>query len=566
MAKKSSTPALPAPEIKPHWPKRSETILPLAEIRPSPHNPRKTFDPAKIKQLAESIRGQGLINALVVRPLGDKAEWKQGQWIGVEAWELIAGERRLRACQSIGYAEVAVTVIPLTDVQAKEMMLIDNDQRDDVLPSEQAAAYRNLADEIGAEAVAQRTSKPVSEVRDLIRLAKLPVWCLAAVDAGTLSRSTAAVVARVPGEQARERAAAQSLGCYLRSDEKAPTGAKLAKAVAEGLDRENVWTHREAKERIRREYCRELKGSPFDRKSLTLVAEAGSCDACPKRAGNDPDLVADGVREDICTDTDCYASKVEAWKKDAIEKAVANGALPVPDSFEWPEYSTSAPKGWAELDRKIEQWAYDPLGKELADAGHVGKTIRSLLPKGFEPVHVTLNGDKLVHLAKATDVRASLIESKKLKKGKLPAKKSKTLSEVYVGWDIEERLGLLVARSARDKVAQAANLKDGLLLVAKALVRQSGGGTELWEDLDPAGFVPTLDNSLSQMKPAELLGWIVGAVASGLWNSYNPEEKQFREQVIAFAGYGADDLASLRKLAVDSLKEESKSPKKGAAA
>jgi hypothetical protein len=341
--------------------------------------------------------------------------------------------------------------------------------------------------------------------------------------------------------------------------------AKLEKVVAKQLETDDTrdpWTAEDARRQIAQRYCRELKSAPFDRKSLTLVPDAGSCDACPKRAGNDPELKADGVREDVCTDTDCYAAKVAAWKKDAVAKAVEKGFQPVPEGFEWPDNHSMVPQGWVELsDQKIRRYG-DNFERELADAGHEGKTIRSLLPKDFSPVYVVIHDDKLVKLAKPADVRKALVAAKKLTKEKA-SKKAGKVSRELSDWTIDERLGLLVARSARDKVAQASNLKDGLLLVAKALVRQSGGGTELWEDLDPAGFVPTLDASLSQMKPADLLGWIVGAITADVWSSYNGEEKLYREQINAFCGYGADELKNLRKLAVDSLKAEAK---KGAAA
>lgn len=243
------TAAPPAPaRIPDHWPKRSQAVLPIDRIQPSPRNPRKTF--AGLQELGESIRVQGLINPLVVRPLGDRADWKDSQWINVEAWELIAGERRFRACCLIGYPEVPVIAMPKTDAEVMELMLVENDQRSDVRPSEQAAAYSQLAAEIGAEAVAVRTGKPISQVRDLIRMARLPQWMLAAVDDGTISRSTAAVVARVPGELVRERAAAESLGLWFRDDEPVPTGAKLEKLVkahrADDMGRD-VWTHRDAK-------------------------------------------------------------------------------------------------------------------------------------------------------------------------------------------------------------------------------------------------------------------------------------------------------------------------------
>jgi ParB/RepB/Spo0J family partition protein len=104
---------------------------------------------------------------------------------------------------------VPVSVRNLSDEQVLVLQLVANDQREDVLPSEQAAAYGRLA-AAGrtAEQIAAATGKGVGFVRSILRLAKLPPWALAAVDRGDLPRATAELVARVPGEESRKRAAA----------------------------------------------------------------------------------------------------------------------------------------------------------------------------------------------------------------------------------------------------------------------------------------------------------------------------------------------------------------------
>lgn len=582
MSKKAEKPAKgartsappPAPRSIPdHWPRETTSTVPLAEVVPSPLNPRKTFPKESLAELAKSIAEHGLLQPLLVRPVGDRVAHDGEAWLHVDKMELVDGERRYRAALSIGIKEVPCIIRPLTDADVLAIMLVANDQREDVRPSEQAAAYKALADEIGVEGTAKQSGKSLSSVREIIRLGSLPKWCLAAVDDGTLSRSAAAVVARVPGAEARQFAAAEALCGWLPAQDMRPKLEKLEAHVAKTLKDETRGHHgepmtaREVKQMVQRIYSRELKGAPFDRKSLTLVEAAGSCDACPKRAGNDPDLVADGVREDICTDTDCFASKLAAWKSTAITDAVAKGFRPMPEDFEWPQYG-GMPSGWIDLTEKIEKHSYSGLAGELKDAGHAGKTISGLLGKEFDAVYVTIHNDKLVKLAKNADVRKALIAAGKLKKaakGSKGAGGSKASREPS-DWLVEKKIGLLIARKLRQKIATDSNLKAGLLLAAKGHARMTYGdqdGGDYWEDLDPAGMIPTIDNTLQMLQPADVLGWLVGSLAVEVWSAFDYEVKQFRQQIQDFAGIDEAELKKLRTEAIAAIKADAK---KGAAA
>lgn len=170
----------------------------LAALRPSPTNPRKTFDEAALASLAQSLRASGVAQALVVRPVGAPGgpapRWseKNEQFDYVAHWEVVCGERRRRAAGLAGLREVPVRAALLTDEQVLTLQLVENDQREDVRPSERAAAYGALA-AAGkrAEDISAATGLPLSAVRDLVRLGKLPPWMLAAVDAGEVAYTTA---------------------------------------------------------------------------------------------------------------------------------------------------------------------------------------------------------------------------------------------------------------------------------------------------------------------------------------------------------------------------------------
>lgn len=140
------------------------TTIPVGAIRANTQQPRTQFDEDALAELADSIREFGILQPLVVRPLAE------GQY------ELIAGERRLRAAKLAGLAEVPATVRAASAQASLEMALIENVQREDITAMECAVAYRRLADEFGLsqEQVAQRVGKSRASIANTMRLLKLP--------------------------------------------------------------------------------------------------------------------------------------------------------------------------------------------------------------------------------------------------------------------------------------------------------------------------------------------------------------------------------------------------------
>ena len=298
--------------------------LPRSRIRPSPTNPRTWFDPAYLQELADSYDVAGVLVPLLVRPMPHAGVLRNGTWVGVDYFELVDGECRFRAAELKGLEELPVHVRWLTDEQALMIQIISNDERRDARPSERAKAYRRLAD-LGwsAERIAEERRLPVSAVRGILALGKLPAWAWPAVDAGTLPRSTAELAVRVPGDRLREK----FLYCVmagLRSPPAADSWPDLIR-FNEKADHDGGLAYREAKTLLHSHFTRELKGAPFSRKSPALLPEAGSCDDCPKRAGNDAEAKAEGIRADTCLDPDCYGRKVGAALAEmgALKKSLA---------------------------------------------------------------------------------------------------------------------------------------------------------------------------------------------------------------------------------------------------
>ena len=156
----------------------SLTELAVSEIRPNPFQPRRTVDPAALEELKASIRQAGLLQPVVVRPLPDGA-----------GYELIAGERRLRACESLGWERIPAVKRAVDDRTALTLALIENLQRDDLSPVDEARGYERLIAEfeLAQQDVADAVGRDRSTVTNALRLLKLPPAVLEMLHQGGLS-------------------------------------------------------------------------------------------------------------------------------------------------------------------------------------------------------------------------------------------------------------------------------------------------------------------------------------------------------------------------------------------
>ncbi len=178
--------------------------LGIEEIRPDKGQPRRHFDEAHIEELAESIRSKGVLLPLIVRRSS-------------QGYVLVAGERRWRAAQKAGLRELPVMVREVTDKEAFELALIENIQREDLNPVEEAEAYRRLIDEHGLtqEALAARVGKDRSTVANALRLLRLPDAIKRAIVTGDLSMGHARALLAISDEgdlrKAAEKVVAEGL-------------------------------------------------------------------------------------------------------------------------------------------------------------------------------------------------------------------------------------------------------------------------------------------------------------------------------------------------------------------
>lgn len=157
------------------------TEVPIESVIPNPQQPRTVMDPAKLQELTDSILTYGVIQPLLVT----EAEGQDGQRV----YQLIAGERRLRAARAAGLERVPVTVRQSTSQELLEIAIVENIQRADLNPLEEASAYQRLIDEFSLtqQQVAERVGRSRTAIANTLRLVELPNEIQASISAGEIS-------------------------------------------------------------------------------------------------------------------------------------------------------------------------------------------------------------------------------------------------------------------------------------------------------------------------------------------------------------------------------------------
>lgn len=164
--------------------------IPIAKIKPNPYQPRKIFKPEDLQELTQSIKEKGVLQPIVVRKKGD-------------LWEIIAGERRYRASQKLGLLTIPAVEVQASDVEALEIALIENLQRTDLSPLEEAEGYQRLQEEFNMtqEQIAQKVGKDRATVANALRLLRLGVEVKSLLAAGALTAGHARVLAALSNPQ-----------------------------------------------------------------------------------------------------------------------------------------------------------------------------------------------------------------------------------------------------------------------------------------------------------------------------------------------------------------------------
>jgi ParB family transcriptional regulator, chromosome partitioning protein len=262
--------------------------VPLSLLVESATNPRQHFEEDDLNELAETIRKSGVYQAILARPKEDRLE-------------IVFGARRYRASQLAGKETIPALVREMSDVEVLEAQLVENLQRRDVHPMEEAEGYKRLLalaeQTYTVEQIAAKVGKTPGYIATRLKLTELCDDVAAAFYQNHIGVGHALLLAKLPAEM-------QTLGltaCF--KEVYTGTGDKPAPIL---LPVRNLrfW--------IETNVLLLLKDAPFDKRNAELVPAAGGCVNCPKRTGHNKLLFADLGRQDACTDPGCYQAKVQA--------------------------------------------------------------------------------------------------------------------------------------------------------------------------------------------------------------------------------------------------------------
>ena len=256
-------------------------FIAIDQIHDSTTNPRQTFEQSKLDELAESIRQHGLIQPITVRPNSD-------------GFEIVVGARRFRAAQLAELFAVPARIVELNDAAAMEWQLVENSQRVDVHPYEEAQGFQRLLDLPGYDvtALVAKSGKSAAHIYARLSLLQLIPTVAEAFVQERITASHANLIARLPQEH--QQAAFEN--CWRKDWQDKEAHLLPAKHLS-------TW--------VRANLYLNLAEAPFDREDITLKPEAGACVTCPRRSGFNTSLFAD-VQGDQCLDAPCFQAKVSA--------------------------------------------------------------------------------------------------------------------------------------------------------------------------------------------------------------------------------------------------------------
>ena len=357
--------------------------IPLKLLHPSRFQSREAFPHDQLQELAESIRENGLVQFPVVRPHPET----EGHY------ELVCGERRMRAHELLGRDFMRCSVREMDDREALGIITVENLQRENLNPLEEARGWQRLQDAgLSMEEMIKATGISKGHIYARLKLLDLSATAQKHLLDGTLNASTAIAIVRIPDPEARK--------------------------VAEKHILEHELSHRDALEYIHTEHMVRLKDTPFDEEAADLVPVAadgsgGPCSACPFRTGvmhKAGTLTKEECKApDICTKPSCWSAKKDATTKQTVEKAAEKGVKLIPHDeaaklFSYRDSVTSnAP--YVKLDERV--WL---------DGGWVDyKKVLGKNPEGLAIAISPESGNAVQLVPKAT-----LIAALKAKKISLP--------------------------------------------------------------------------------------------------------------------------------------------------
>lgn len=287
------------------------TILALSALLPSATNPRKRFDEAALQELALSIKHDGLLSPIIVRSLDvhKQADRKRGQ-----KYEIVAGERRYRAAKIAEVAEVPCIIRELSDDDVLRIQVIENLQRENVHPMEEAQGFKALLDHgvMDAKAIAAATGKPEAYIYGRLKLCELQPLPQKALEEELIGIGHALLLAKLdPKDQAE---ALGWCGIEVRGEDLSIGWNGITKIPA-------------LRQRIEREITRDMTRATWDLSDQVTPEAVGPCTTCIHRTSNNGILFPELGNIDRCTNRTCWNLKLDAVLEQRKTELAASGSL-----------------------------------------------------------------------------------------------------------------------------------------------------------------------------------------------------------------------------------------------
>ena len=289
----------------------------LENIFPSTTNPRKSFDEKGLQELADSITEHGILQPILVRPIPDSFDKD-----GMSNYEIIYGERRYRASKLAGITTIKAQIEYMDDDKAFEIQVLENLQREDINPLDEARAFQSLMKKETFNWLASKINKSKKYVLDRVKLLDLCPAALTELENGVLPLGHAVLLSKIDIEKQEKVIKASNLFLEKRiSDDVnqvycAKTLSQLKEYIAGTMlsfDRVN-----------------------FDLDDADLIPKAGSCQSCPKRTINQNLLFGDITENDMCTDSFCFDAKIRQQVDVNVKKAkVEFGDIQTAETDKW---------------------------------------------------------------------------------------------------------------------------------------------------------------------------------------------------------------------------------------
>lgn len=372
--------------------------VPIEDLRESDTNPRKTFDKKAMTELTQSVATHGVLAPILTTPDGT----------------IVAGARRFRAAKAAGLKKIPAVQKKLTDDQVRNIQLVENLQREDIHPFEEAEGLEQLR-ELGrsVEEIAAGIGKSKASVYARLKLCDLSPQARKLCLQHDIDASRSLLIARIPTPKLQLEAAKEIAGFWR------------------GGGRGEPLSYRSAAELVQTHFMLRLKDAPFNVKDAELVPRAGACGECPHRTGNQAELYADVGNADVCTMPSCFDKKRKAHVRQFAKKKADTGHT-VLTGTQGKDALRSA------KFTRLDQYAQgDPQFR----------TWRALTKKQkLEKVYV-VEGDQITELVKTRDARAAARANGFLKKT-APATKGKARKG-------ESRADMKAKHELREKVVRA---------------------------------------------------------------------------------------------------------------